>query len=182
MLRKKPLVLLALLTAGAALACGAKEASEEKEPPRLECPSLGIVLVDLPQDLRLVRNDGGVVVLEQTGHEGTITLARGTDDEDSNLVQAVKDHQATIEGRGGAKYMGVRELVTPLGTAYWSRGQYTKDGKTLEETRIVTLHPSGKGILTLTSVYPAGADSSQRIQKLLAIVVGIEALQPGAPQ
>jgi len=180
MSRRPILVLSILLAAGAATACGAREAPAEKPPARIECPSLGIVLVDPPAGLRLVRNDGETVVLEETGKEGTITLARGTEAEDSNLVQAVKDHQAAIEAREGAEYLGVRELVTPLGSAYWSRGRYPVDGKTVEETRIVTLHPSGTGILTLTSVYPAGDDSSQRIQTLLGIVVGIEALQPGA--
>ena len=184
-MRPRPtLALIVLFAAAAAIACGAREAPAEKPPARIECPSLGIVLVDPPSDLKLVRNDGGVVVLEPTDKEGTITIARGTAEEDSNLVQAVKDHQAAIEAREGSEYLGVRELVTPLGSAYWSRGRYPEGGKTVEETRIVTLHPSGNGVLTLTSVYPAADDSSARIQTLLGIVVGIEALQPagaGAP-
>ena len=177
---RKTAIAIVLPVLFAVSACGAGEKkAAEPEPVRIESPSLGIVLVDPPAEFEVASNGEGRLVL-RAPDGGTVTLERGTEAEDSNLVQAVKDHQAAIEGREGGEYLGVRELVTPLGSAFWSRGRYPGEHGTLEETRIVTLHPSGQGILTLTYVYPAGEDSSARIQSLLGLVVAVEALQPQA--
>ncbi len=164
-----------LIPAVALLACGARSTATEETPAnRVEAPGLGIAIADLPGGLTVEKNEGSELVLVPEGKAGRIVIRAGTPAEGTNLVQAVKDHQASIEARPGAHYLGVRELVTPLGSAYWSRGRYEEGGTLVEETRILVLHPSGDRLLTLTYVYPAGEDSSARIQELLGVVAELE--------
>lgn len=179
---RSPFLTTALLASTLALpACGAHSGTPEPPPAtRVEAPGIGIAIADLPKGLTVQKNDSEGLVLAPEGASGSMVIRAGRREEGTNLVQAVKDHQASIEARPGAKYLGVRELVTPLGSAYWSRGRYDHDGGRVEETRIVTLHPSGDRLLTLTYVYPAGGDSSARIQQLLAVVAEIEGTTGGA--
>lgn len=164
-----------LVVSTALLACGAGGGPQAETPPnRVEAPDLGLAIANLPDGLEVTTNEGGTLMLVPKGKAGTIVVQAGPTEVGPNLVAAVKEHQASIEARPGARYLGVRELVTPLGSAYWSRGRYEQGGSTVEETRIVTLHPDGHRLLYLTSTYPAGDDSSARIQELLALVTEIE--------
>ena len=69
-----------------------------------------------------------------------------------------------------------QELVSPLGTAFYSRGRFTLDGEAVEEAKIFSLHPDGDRILTLRYRYPAGVDSSVRVQQLFDVLGTIEGL------
>jgi hypothetical protein len=168
-----------LAVSTALLACGAGGGSKAETPSnRVEAPGLGLAIANLPDGLEVTTNEGGTLMLVPKGKAGTIVVQAGPAEVGPNLVAAVKEHQASIEARPGAEYLGVRELVTPLGSAYWSRGRYEQGGSTVEETRIVTLHPDGHRLLYLTSTYPAGDDSSARIQELLALLTEIEGTKP----
>ncbi len=175
--RSSVAAILAISTAF--LACGAGRGPQtETSSKRIEVPDLGLAIAHVPDGLEVTNNQGGTLMLVPKDKAGTIVVQAGPTEVGPNLVAAVKQHQASIEARPGAKYLGVRELVTPLGSAYWSRGRYEQGGSTVEETRIVTLHPDGHRLLFLTSTYPAGDDSSARIQELLALLTEIEGAKP----
>lgn len=178
-MRSSFLTTVLLIPSVALLACGAGSSVPDETPAnRVEAPGVGIAIADLPAGLTVQNTEGRELVLTPEGQSGRIVIQAAPAEEGTNLVRAVKDHQAAIEGKPGAQYLGVRELVTPLGSAYWSRGRYEQDGTVVEETRIVTLHPAGDRLLWLTYVYPAGDDSSARIQQLLGVVAEVEGL-PG---
>ncbi len=176
-MRSSFLTTVLLVPSMALLACGVRSEEPGEAPAnRMEAPGIGIAIADLPAGLTVQSTSGEELVLTPVGQAGRIVIQAAPAGEGTNLVQAVKDHQASIEARPGAQYLGVRELVTPLGSAYWSRGRYEEGGALVEETRIVTLHPSGDRLLRLTYVYPAGDDSGARIQQLLGVVAEVEGL------
>jgi len=91
-----------------------------------------------------------------------------------NLVSAVQRHRERFEALADGEYKGAQELVTPLGSAFWSRGRLPADGGLSEEARVMAVHPSGTRLLTLTYTYPAGNDTSARAEELLAVLGEIE--------
>ena len=44
----------------------------------------------------------------------------------------------------------------------------------VEETVIVTLHPSANRLLTISYRYPAGEDSAQRVEQLIDVLSYLE--------
>jgi hypothetical protein len=74
----------------------------------------------------------------------------------------------------GADYKGGQELVTPLGSAFYSRGRYLAGAELVEDTVLVSKHPSSNRLLVISYRYPAGADSSVRVQQLLEIVTVLQ--------
>lgn len=82
----------------------------------------------------------------------------------------VQAHQREVEQLPGGEYKGAQELGGEMGTAFWSRGQWDEDGVRMEETRIFAIHPDGSGLLVLSSVYPVGDDSSNRVEQLLEVL------------
>lgn len=163
------------------IACQSKEAKVEEAKPaeapanRVEAATLGVAIADLPDFFQLVSNDGEIIVVEPA--DGT-TLGRVTLVEEPvlvggvNLVAGVEAHQAEIEGRPEGTFRGQRELGGPLGTAFYSRGHYAGDTTTMEETKVFMMHPRGDSMLVLTYTYPAGDDSSARVQDQLLPLMG----------
>jgi hypothetical protein len=91
-----------------------------------------------------------------------------------NLVAAVKRHQRHVEEQPQAEYRGGQELVTPMGAAFYSRGRFLVGLAETEETAVMLLHPDSSRLLTITYRYPAGTDSSVRVQQLLDILAVLE--------
>jgi hypothetical protein len=164
------LLLVAALLVHSACSGGGEPAPAQPDP--IPCPQLGVQLAQIPSGLRLVANDDDGLRLAPAaeGVSGLLVVSLEPAAEGVNLVAAVQEHQAAIEAAEGGSYLGAQELVGPLGVTFWSRGRFRQDEGLLEETIFFALHPSGQRILTATYRYPAGDDSSQRVQQALDLM------------
>lgn len=160
-----------------------KEPPAEPEAPaaeRVESPELGVAIAALPAYFSVAVNREDALELVPAAADGTGRLAVivGEAEEGGiNLIAAVEDHQAEVLARSGGEYKGQRELVSQLGTTFYSRGRYDSDEGIIEETAIFAIHPWGDRILRLVYRYPAGDDTRERLEEQLFEVLGeIEAL------
>jgi hypothetical protein len=153
---------------------------------RIENPEAGVAIAALPPIFKLVAVDGEriVLALAAAGAQGEIVVTPGEPEVGGiNLVAAVEQHEQGIRARPGGDYKGQRELGSQLGTAFYSRGRYqAEDGGLEEETVIFLVHPWGDRTLQLIYRYPAGDDSTERIQDhLFALLEQIEPLAAETP-
>lgn len=163
----------------ASLGCGQPKAPDQVST-EVDNPALAIRLAQVPDDFRVITNHDETLVLSPSteGVEGTVTFHVGPEETGINLVAAVHDHQARIEGLEGGTYSGARELEGPLGAAFYSRGSYVVDGARVEETMLTAIHPDGDRRLELVYTYPQGDDSSARVTALIGLLAEVEALPP----
>lgn len=180
----------ALALAFGAAGCRPAEPEPEVAPAgeRVENAAAGVAIAVLPPVLRLVAIDGERIVLGLSDPEavGEIVVTPGEPQVGGiNLVAAVESHKQEILERPGGDYKGQRELGSQLGTAFYSRGRYlvSEDSGALEEETVVFLvHPWNDRTLQLIYRYPAGEDSSERIQDhLFALLAEIEPLATEDP-
>jgi len=162
--------------------CGPQTAPEPEvvavQLETVENSELRLRLVDVPADFAVTANEGSNLVL---GHAdpaigGTIVIVARPPEDGQNLPSAVKFHGAFIENQEDGEYQGGQELVSQLGTAFYSRGHFVLDGESVEETMIFTLHPDADRMLTLRYRYPAGVDSSVRVQQLFDVLATVNGL------
>jgi len=158
---------------------------EQPAAPVVESVSnetLDIRLDPLPPDFVVAVNDGASLELapavEKVG--GRVVFEVGDEEPLIDLVAAVNRHRFQVEAKPGAEYKGGQELVTPHGSAFYSRGRFL-DGTTLvEETVVVLKHPSASRLLVISYRYPAAGDSSVRVQQLLDLVSVLQVPGSGA--
>ena len=144
---------------------------------RVENPALELAIADLPAPFVLAENAGTTLRFETT-HEtgGTLAVTVGEPEYGLNLPALVKNRGDAFRARPGGEYNGSRELGTPFGPAYYSRGSYDTDHGREEQTWIFALHPAdGSRLLTLTYTYPPG-EGQTRVNELLSVLGEIEAL------
>ena len=165
---------LALLIALVVVACAGPSAPPPD--PRIENLDLDIQLTAMPDGLVVTDNQGTSLELRPADEYvgGILWFAVGPEQQGVNLVAAVKEHQERIEGLPEGEYKGAQELQGPLGTAFYSRGRYVEDGAVVEETVILTIHPSNNRLLTISYRYPAGEDSAQRVEQLIDVLSYLE--------
>lgn len=150
----------------------------EPAPMVVENSALRLRLAGVPGEFMTVTNDGDQLILSvaDPAIEGEILFANKPPEAGQNLPAELKLHEIVIEEQEGGDYLGARELTSPLGTTYYSRGRYVLDGVETEETTIFTLHPYADRIMTITYRYPAADDSSERVQQLLEVLAVVEGL------
>jgi len=161
--------------------CSQPESPEVDEPPPIviENPGLRLRLDGVPTEFQVVANGEDELVLEPADPtvEGRIVVRTLDPAVGQNLPAQVEAHQSFIAGQEGGDPRGGQELLSPLGTTFYSRGRYLADGAEIEETAIFAIHPDGDRIVTITYRYPAGGDSTVRVQQLfdvLAVVEGVD--------
>ena len=176
----RPALLLARLAAPllalALSACGG-QATTPIAAERVENPERGLAIAALPAVFQVTDNAGEVLRLsapEVAGGGVEITIGPlqlgGI-----NLVEVVKERRAAFEAEG--LYFGNRELMTPYGPAYTTRGQLSGPDGPVEETAVYSLHPDGSDrLMTVTYRYPGGGDSQARVGELLELLGELEAL------
>ena len=171
--------LLSVVTLIWCLGCG-QQAATDPVSTEVDNPALGIRFAQIPDGFRIVTNHDETLVLSPSaeGADGTVTFRVGPQETGINLVAAVHDHQARIEGLEGGTYHGARELEGPLGAAFYSRGSYDVDGLRTEETLLTAIHPDGNRRLDLVYSYPQGDDSSARVTALIGLLAEVEGLPP----
>ncbi len=160
-----------------ALAGCASEPAPPAAPERVENPELGLAIAAVPGAFEVAENAGETLRLtarEVDGGSVEITIGplqlTGV-----NLVEVVKEKRAEFEASG--LYYGNRELMTPTGPAYTTRGQIAGADGPVEVTSVYSLPPDGSDrLMTVTYRYPSGSDSQARVGELLELVGEIEAL------
>lgn len=181
-----PVIAFALILT--CFACQPATTAEEDLPvvaERVENLELGVAIMSLPPVFRVASNQDAVIQLVPSAAAATGRLTiTATEPENSgiNLVAAVEEHKAEILERPGGDYKGQREMITPMGTTFYSRGRYQGDEGEIEETTVFMIHPWQDRQLRLVYRYPAGEDTAERLQDQLFEVLGeLEGLeQPGA--
>jgi len=170
-MRRSSLSLVIASIALLAAACG----PEEPAAPVVDSVTnvtLDIRLDPLPTDFAVAVNDGRrlelVPAVDAVG--GRVVFEVGDEEPEVNLVAAVKRHQLQVEQMPGAEYKGGQELVTPHGSAFYSRGRFLAGTELIEDTVVVLKHPSASRLLTIGYRYPAAGDSSVRVQQLHDLV------------
>jgi len=150
--------------------------------PGVENLDLGIRLNGIPDSLVVAANQGSMLELRPTGEgvDGTLWFSVAPEEQGVNLVEAVKSHQSQIEGLPEGDYKGAQELQGPFGTAFYSRGRFLEGGGEIEETVLVSIHPSESRILEITYRYPAGDDSAARVEQLIDVLAWLEVVEPGS--
>ena len=168
-----PRFIAVLAVASIALACSRPAPPENAG---VENAELGIKLVSVPEGLTVVATDGRRLVLKPAaeGAEGSIVFAAGPEQSAINLVAVVQNHQARIEALPDGVYKGGQELMGDFGTAFYSRGRFSEDGETVEETVLFLIHPSANRLLEIRYLYPAGTDSAARVEQLIAVLGELE--------
>lgn len=174
------LILSGLLAALSLVACQGGGEAVDEEPPageRAENPQHGVALAAVPGFFNLVSNDDAGIVLQPADPAvaGTLRVVAGPAESGGiNLVAATQAHKDEILARGeDAVYNGQRELGSQLGTAFYSRGNYTDDGgQKVEETVVFLVHPWNDRTLQLIYIYPLADDTAARIQEQLFSVLG----------
>jgi hypothetical protein len=173
-MRFRMMIVLAL--ALSALSCA-------KEPPPLPPPDtsvenvdLGIRLAAVPEGLETTVNEGRSLELRPNGEgvDGLVWFVVSPDLHAVNLVAAVADHQAEIEGLPDGEYMGSQELQGDIGVAFYSRGRFTEGDATFEETVLFLIHPTANRQLEIHYRYPAGDDSAARVEQLIAVLAELQ--------
>jgi hypothetical protein len=166
-----------------AAACGPPDQPAEPVAASVTNQPLGIRLDPLPPDFAVAVNDdrGLELVPVEAKVGGRVVFEVGDEEPLIDLVAAVHRHQRRVEEMPGADYKGGQELVTPLGSAFYSRGRYLAGAELVEDAVLVSKHPSSNRLLVISYRYPAGADSSVRVQQLLEIVSVVQAIGVGAP-
>ena len=144
--------------------------------PGVENLDLDIRLAAVPDGLLVADNQGTSLQLRPTGENvgGVLWFTVGPEQDGVNLVAAVKAHQEHIEGLPEGDYKGAQELQGPLGTAFYSRGRFVETEVVEEETVLLTIHPSGNRLLTISYRYPAGEDSAHRVEQLIEVLSYLE--------
>ena len=186
---KDPARLLAAIALIAVLAACQKSAPEPAhEPVRIENAALGLAIAALPEPFVVVINQGESfdlsAAVEDAGgelSEGRASIQVGPTEHAVNLVEAAKAAKAEIEALPGGQFFGNRELIVPSGTAYTARGSYQRDGATVEEVRVLGLHPGdNRRMLTVIYNYPPG-ETETRVPQILSLFGEIEAMQGESP-
>lgn len=166
-------------------ACGPTTENEPSTPvpTTVENADLGLRLADLPTIFVVVANTDTELTVEPTNPaiSGRVEFLVSPPEDGQNLISAMKFHQAFIENQEDGDYQGGQELVSQLGTAFYSRGRFVLDGEAIEETVVFTLHPNADRMLRLRYRYPAGVDSSVRVEQLFEVLACVEGLDLQAP-
>ena len=185
LLRPAALLLAAAVGAAVLTAGCAREEAAPPEPVRVENAALGIAL-DIPGDAPVEVEDasGETIRLARAAEgevgPGTLVFATGPPPEyGPNLVEAVKEREAELEGLPDGEFYGQLELGSQLGPAYATRGRFTDEsGEKVEETRIYVVHPTQRDqLMWLTYRYvPSPGDTEARRAQALDAFGWIEPL------
>ncbi len=161
------------------VSCSPKEqvGDGENALAEIENPQIGIRLVGLAADFAIAENEGACLVLvcNDPTRPGQISFLATNEEAGVNLVAATTAHREEITAKKEGIYKGGRELIGPFGPAFYSRGEFKDGDETKEETRLFTLNPGAKGLLTLIYSYPAGNDSTLRVNELMEVFSSLEA-------
>jgi hypothetical protein len=165
-------MMILFVLAVSALSCGESPLPPPPADTGVENVDLGIKLASVPEGLKATVNEGSSLELRPTGEgvDGLMWFVVSPDLHAVNLVAAVTDHQAQIEGLPDGEYKGAQELQGGFGVAFYSRGNFTDNAAAIEETVLFLIHPTTSRRLEIHYRYPAAEDSAARVEQLIAVL------------
>ena len=175
----------ALLATTVLTGCQAAEPpSEPAVPESVESAAAGVRIAALSEGFEVAANDAAglrLTVASEAG-DGTLTVTMSDEYEQGlNIIDAVETQMAAFEARPEGRSLGQTKMVAPIGLTYMARGRYLVEGTEVEELRAMLAHPRGNRLLTVSYVYPAGAETSERGAQLMEVLGEMEALDEPAP-
>lgn len=182
-MKRSPLITVlaaaVLIPAAACTRSPGPKAAAPKPAQRVANAALGIAIADLPAGFRVVENnDDGLILDRGSEVDATLTITAGPlQPQGVNLIQAVNEQKPEFERMSGGKFLGYKELRTPIGTAYTVRGQRAGESGPLEIGRVLTVDPSASRLLILSYVYREGEDTKARMEELLDVLAQVEPLE-----
>lgn len=144
----------------------------------VENAALGIIISPLPAPFEVADNSGPNLRLTVEGDatRGEVEFHLGPPEPRGiNLVEESTRRKAYFESRPGGAFSGNQEIVAPIGHVYTARGQYDSGGQRVEELWALSVPPGTDRLLSIVYRYPAGDDSPQRAQHLLALLENLAA-------
>lgn len=188
---KSPLCLVLVLTV--AFAGGACRRAEPPAEPVIAVPGqptegvptpvaltfanseLRLAADALPDPFHLMVNEGTTLVLAGgSDGEAVVVLVRSNLDP-TQLEAFAADERSRMERLARGRCHAVEKGEGPVGPLIWLRGEYQPRDSTVAITCLVTVHPSGKGLLRLRYTHPPG-DEAIRRQQLLDILSRLRAV------
>jgi hypothetical protein len=170
---------LALIPALVACRPAPAPAPEPAVAESVESAAAGVRVAALPEGVRVAANDAGGLRLTVASENGDGTMTVTSSDVYAtglNIIDAVEAEMAAFEARPEGRSFGQTKMVAPIGLTYMARGRYLAEGAEVEELRALLAHPWGNRLLTLSYVYPAGTDTSERGALLMEVLGEMEAL------
>jgi len=149
---------------------------------RVENADLRLAIISLPEPFVVKENTGSSLSFSTT-HEtgGGVDIMVGEPEVGLNLLAKAKAQGEVFRAQPGGEFYGSRELGTPFGPAYYSRGAYDAESGREGQLWIFALHPSGdSSLLTLVYTYPPG-EEQVRVPEILPLIGEIEALEAEVP-
>lgn len=163
---------LGILVALAAIVwggCGEGAAEPVAEATRVDSAALGLAIESLPANFEMVEQTDHAIILEPIGVPGQLEVTVGPAVGSVNLHDELNAHAEAVRARGG-EYQGQSELMGPLGSMYLSRGRYVDEaGASVEEYKVIALHPVGDRSFFITYRYPMGEDTKARGEALIEL-------------
>ena len=146
------------------------------QPNGISNEALDLSVAYLGDDWIVETNQGQdlVIVPSDPERQGTLEFVVGPEETGINLVAALDSHRKEIESRPDGAYSGAQELTGPMGTAFYSRGRFKGADGTVEETRLLSIHPRSSRMLEMVYLYPGGDDSSRRVGELIELFAEVE--------
>lgn len=144
----------------------------------VENAALGVIVSPLPAPFEVAENSGDKLRLtvERDAARGEVAFHLGPPQPQGiNLVDESSGRMEYFASRPGGEFSGNQEIVAPIGHVYTARGSYDAGGGRVEELWALSVPPGDERLLSIVYRYPAGDDSAQRAQHLLALLENLAA-------
>ncbi len=161
------------------LNCSKKEATnvQEQETKKITSNSYQLVVTALPEDCDVISAENMEFECAFANERATLKITFLPEEEGMNLVEISKKQKEYFENLGG-EFKGTRELYGPFKTAFTARGRYQKNGKTIENLKIFTIHPTLKRVIKLEMEYVLDAENetNARVTQIINMLGELEVL------
>ncbi len=174
-----PIMVVALAIGPWSSACATETQPEPAAREGVTNADLNLAFASLPEGMAVSKNDALAIVLraeeETAGAREMWVEVDQTSDFGIQLNEIVAGQKAAFELMPDGSFGGNRQISTPAGQGYYSRGAYSYEGTLVEETRVFLVHPTENRLVTFHYRYPAQSDSAARIQELFGWVAEMSA-------
>ena len=155
-------------------------ATDQQQAQQLPLPQenreLGVRIESTPPGIVVSYNNNEWLVLETTTSPPIkLVIAADSTHSENELGAAVVEFEDIIQRYPDGKLISRGQLDDPrLGAVHWTAGTYSEDGEALEHLRTFMVHPAGRGLLVIYSVYPQGSGTvTERLAQLQGVLAGL---------
>ncbi len=171
----------ALALAALTFACASAPEEPPPEPKKtIDLVDVGLTFTAIPKGFKVSHKSGSELELENGDEEAGGRMWIELEDPSDfgiDLVKIVTEQTDVYAALPESEYFGGRKIVVAAaGEAYYVRGRYKEGDALLEHSKIFLVHPGENRLVSIHYRYPAGEDSSERIQELFILAGEIGAL------